>query len=484
MIRLSAMLVGTLIAITAYAQPDLLWSQTYGGRGSDWCYSVIQTPDDGFALAGLTDSFGAGGVDFWLVVTDKEGEELWSQTYGGDSIEYCYSHILTDDVGYALAGFTNSFGAGEMDFWLVRTDEEGGELWSQTYGGEQDEICQSVIQTVDGGFALAGYTVSIDESDLDFLLVVTDEEGGELWSQTYGGEDWDVCSSIIQTADGGFALAGFTGSFGEGGDFWLVRTDEEGEEIWSQTYGGENNDDCYSIIQTPDGGFALAGRTLSFGEGGDFWLVRTDEEGEEIWSQTCGGEDSDFCESVIQTADGGFTLAGKTVSYDEEGWPTNFWLVRTDEEGEELWSQTCGGEEWDWCYSIIQTADGSFALAGFTESFGEGGMDFWLVRTGPDPVSAPSESFIPHPSSFILLPAYPNPFNSRVQVGYQAPRNGFISLKVYDQAGRSVASLFEGRVQTGKGVFIWDAAGFPAGIYLVRLEAGDVSRTVKMALIR
>ncbi len=433
MIRLSAMLVGTLIAITAYAQPDLLWSQTYGGRGSDWCYSVIQTPDDGFALAGLTDSFGAGGVDFWLVVTDKEGEELWSQTYGGDSIEYCYSHILTDDVGYALAGFTNSFGAGEMDFWLVRTDEEGGELWSQTYGGEQDEICQSVIQTVDGGFALAGYTVSIDESDLDFLLVVTDEEGGELWSQTYGGEDWDVCSSIIQTADGGFALAGFTGSFGEGGDFWLVRTDEEGEEIWSQT---------------------------------------------------CGGEDSDFCESVIQTADGGFTLAGKTVSYDEEGWPTNFWLVRTDEEGEELWSQTCGGEEWDWCYSIIQTADGSFALAGFTESFGEGGMDFWLVRTGPDPVSAPSESFIPHPSSFILLPAYPNPFNSRVQVGYQAPRNGFISLKVYDQAGRSVASLFEGRVQTGKGVFIWDAAGFPAGIYLVRLEAGDVSRTVKMALIR
>lgn len=267
------------------------------------------------------------------------------------------------------------------------------------------------------------------------------------------------------------------------GTFIAVSVNAQPDLLWTQTYGGIQLEECTSVIQTPDGRFALAGSTISFGDAlTDFWLVRTDEEGEELWSQTYDGNDGDYCESVTQTADGGFALAGTSISYGED--ESDFWLVRTDEEGEELWSQTYGGGQYDWCSSVIQTADGGFALAGETSSFGEGRSDFWLVKTGPDPVSIPSESFIPHPSTFALLPPYPNPFNSRVQIGYQAPRNGFISLKVYNQAGRSAASLFEGTVQAGKGVLSWDAVDFPAGIYLVRLEAGDVSRTVKMALIR
>ena len=366
------------------AEPESLWSQTYGGGSRDESYSVIQTTNGGFALAGYTQSFGAGRGDFWLVSTNEEGEELWSQTYGGNLEESCIAFVQTTDGGFALAGWTQSFGEGEEDFWLVKTDENGDSLWSQTYGGEDEDVCTSIIQTADGGFALTGNTRSFGAGGNDFWLVKTDEDGEEFWSQTYGGEETDGCYSIIQTADGGFVLAGWTSSFGAGSyDFWLLKTDEDGDSLWSQTYGGEDVDICRSAVQTRDGGFALVGYTHSFGAGiNDWWLVRTDEDGEELWSQTYGGEEMEYCYSIIQTADGGFALAGGTRSFGAG--VNDFWLVRTDEEGEDIWSQTYGGEEWETCMSIIQTADGGFALTGNTRSFGAGDWDFWLVKTTPE----------------------------------------------------------------------------------------------------
>ena len=201
-----------------------------------------------------------------------------------------------------------------------------------------------------------------------------------------------------------------------------------------------------------------------------------------LWSQTYGGESSEYCNSVIQTAAGGFSLAGRTNSFGAGEY--DFWLLRTDEEGEELWSQTYGGENSETCGSLILTDNGGYALGGSTRSFGAGEYDFWLVKTGPDPVSVPESDFVLHPSSFTLSPPYPNPFNSQVQVGYQAPHNGFISLKVYDQAGRSVASLFEGRVPAGKGALIWNADGFPVGVYIVRLTTPTKMLSRKLALVK
>ena len=368
------------IAITAHAQPDVLWSQTYGGESLDVCTSVIQTADGGFALAGCTSSFGEGETDFWLVVTDDEGERLWSQTYGGDS----------------------------------------------------SDVCMSVIQTADSGFALAGYTGSYDEADSDFWLVVTDDEGEELWSRTYHNEEVDICYSAIQTANGGFALAGFTGLIDSGiQDFWLVRTDEEGNELWSQTYGGVGFDMCQSVIQTTDGGYALAGFTDSFGENNP-----------------------------------------------------DFWLIRTDEDGERLWSQTYGGEAMDFCYSVIRTTNGGFALAGYTDSLGERGADFLLVKTGPDPVSIPTESFIPHPTSFILHAAYPNPFNATTTIEYALPFASQVSLNLYNLSGQRIETLVNGRLQAGVHRTMLNAANLSSGLYFVRLEASEQVLTRKVMLIK
>ena len=192
---------------------------------------MILTGDGGFALAGYTMSMG-GNPDFLLVRTDSFGNMLWTKTYDGTSYDVAYSVVLTGDGGFALAGYTMSMG-GNPDFWLVRTDSSGNMLWTKTYGGTSYDVAYSVVLTGDGGFALAGYTMSMGGNP-DFLLVRTDSSGNMLWTKTYGGTNYDVALSVVLTGDGGFALAGYTMSLGGNPDFWLVRTDSSGNMLWSQ----------------------------------------------------------------------------------------------------------------------------------------------------------------------------------------------------------------------------------------------------------
>jgi predicted secreted protein len=214
----------------------MVWNQTYGGPGDDEAACVIQTSDGGYALAGYTNSFGAGSYDFWLVKTNSSGSMMWNQTYGGPGDDKATCMIQTNDGGYALAGYTNSTGAGDDDFWLVKTDSSGTSQWSQTYGGPYDEVANALVQTSDGGYALGGLTGSYGAGDFDFWLVKTTSSGTTQWSQTYGGSDDDEAYSLIQTSDGGYALAGFTASYGAGNyDAFLVKTDSSGNSAMPQS---------------------------------------------------------------------------------------------------------------------------------------------------------------------------------------------------------------------------------------------------------
>jgi hypothetical protein len=357
------------------------WTQTYGGADYDHAYSLVQTSDGGYALAGCTASCGAGKYDFWLVKTDAYGTLQWSRTYGAANNEIAYSMIQTLDGGYALAGLTASYGAGKYDFWLVRTDSVGNEQWTQTYGGADYDYAYSVIQASDGGYAIAGLTNSFGAGGYDFWLVKTDAYGTLQWSQTYGGTNNNYAHSMVQTSDGGYALAGYAESLtADDPNFWLVKTDSVGIEQWNQTYGGAVYDYAYSMVQTLDGGYALAGLTDSFGAGGyDFWLVKTDSAGNHLWNQTYGGASYEIAYSMIQTLDGGYALTGFTASFGAGKY--DFWLVKTDSAGNHQWNQTYGGAKFDYAYSVVQTADGGYAFAGLTNSYGAGDYDFWLVRT-------------------------------------------------------------------------------------------------------
>ena len=306
------------------------WNRTFGGGSLDYAHSVAQTSDGGFILAGKTYSFGAGDVDAWLIRTDASGIEEWSRTFGGASWDYARSVAQTSDGGFILAGRTESFGAGGLDAWLIRTNASGIEDWSRTFGGARDDYANSVAQTSDGGFILAGYT----EGSHDAWLIRTDASGIEQWSRTFGGGDLDGASSIAQTSDGGFILAGYTReSFGAGwydDDAWLIRTDASGIEEWSRTFGGVDYDRAHSVAQTSDGGFILAGRTESFGTGDRAWLIRTDASGIEQWSRTFGGAGRDEAYAVAQTSDGGFILAGETWS--SGAGREDAWLIKVCEE--------------------------------------------------------------------------------------------------------------------------------------------------------
>jgi hypothetical protein len=251
-----------------------------------------------------------------------------NRTYGGTSTDIAFSVVQTGDGGYAIAGYTYSFGAGEHDFWLVKTDAAGNMQWNRTYGGTSNDFARSVVQTGDGGYAIAGYTDSYSVGYDDFWLVKTDSSGNMQWNKTYGGTGNDIAYAVIQTSDGGYALTGETTSYGTGGDFWLVKTDSSGTVQWNQTYGGASGDVAYSLVQTGDGGYALAGHTESYGAGNyDVWLVKTDSSGTVQWSRTYGGADNDVARSVVQTGDGGYALAGYTDSYGAGGY--DFWFIKT-----------------------------------------------------------------------------------------------------------------------------------------------------------
>jgi len=373
------------------------WSQTYGGSGDDETYSLVKTSDGGYALAGYTNSSGAGSYDFWLVKTDSSGTKQWNQTYGGSNDEGAFSVIQTNDTGYAVAGITTSYGAGETDAWLVKTDSSGTMQWSQTYGGSGDDETYSLVKTSDGGYALAGYTNSSGAGGDDFWLVKTNSSGSMVWNQTYGGTGDEQASSVIQTSDGGYALAGYTTSFGAGDyDFWLVRTDSSGNMLWNRTYGSAGDDEAECVIQTGDG-YALAGLTNSTGAGGlDFWLVKTDSNGTPQWNRTYGGAGDEAANALLQTSDTGYALAGWTTSYGAGGY--DFWLVKTDSSGTMQWSKTYGGGGDDAAFSLVLTSDGGYALAGFTGSYGAGDYDGFLVKTDSsgNSVMPQSSSSIPY----------------------------------------------------------------------------------------
>jgi hypothetical protein len=366
--------------------PAVEWNKTYGGNSYDTAYSLIQTSDGGYAMAGITYSFGAGNDDMWLVKTGSDGSMQWNKTFGGADRDNAASLLQTEDGGYVVVGHTMSFGSGGWDVWLIKTDSNGNMYWNQTYGGTAHDVALSIVRTSDGGYAIAGNTASFGAGDSDFWLVKTDVSGNMQWNRTYGGTNSESGQSLVLTSDGGYAIAGGTASFGAGdNDFWLVKTDENGNMKWNKTYGGIDWDCARCVVQASDGGYALTGEMHSLGSG-DFWLVKTDADGNMQWNRTYGGPNRDDGLGLKRTSDGGYIIVGITASFGAGGY--DIWAVKTDESGNMEWNKTHGGENDDEAFSVVQTSDSGYAVTGWTESFGAGWSDSLLVKlAGPFGVS-------------------------------------------------------------------------------------------------
>lgn len=234
-----------------------------------------QTPDGGFVIGGKTMSFGSGRQDAWLIRTDEDGNEIWNRTYGGAWDDDAYTVLLADDGGYVLCGH-RGIASGEFDMWIAKVDEQGTIVWDQTFGGTVWDNAYSCLRTRDGGYVLAGYTESSADEGLDVWLIKTDEEGSMVWDSIFRGMGRDTAFSVRETRDGGYVLSGSSNSYGTGDtDIWLGRTDAAGNFLWTKTLGGEEDEFGFGIDLTSGGGFIVAGYTSSFGQGDyDGWVVR------------------------------------------------------------------------------------------------------------------------------------------------------------------------------------------------------------------
>lgn len=376
--------MASLTEVCTLARGATGWSKTYGGanaEGMDDIYPVvIQTSDGGFLLTGDTRSYGAGSNDAYFVKTDANGNMQWNKTYGGPLNDYATGLCQTTDGGYAVMATTSSYGAGHddsYDFWLLKTDTNGNLMWNKTYGGTGNDTAYTVSQTPDGGYVLMGFTSSYGAGGYDAWVVKTNASGNMQWSKTYGGTGNDYGGNLILTADGGYTVVGYSTSFG-GYKGWLFKTDSSGNMLWEKTYGIGTYSFASGGIQTTDGGYAVAGANYPTTKR-NVWIFKTDSSGNLQWEKSYGGAEDDTGWTLAQMDDGGYAVIGVTASYGSGG--ADSWLIRTDSSGNMLWDKTYGGAGNEFTDGIIRTSDGGLVIVGFTDSFGAGSTDLWLIKT-------------------------------------------------------------------------------------------------------
>ena len=287
----------------------------------------------------------------------------------------------------------------------------------------------------------------------------------------YGGTSLDVGYSVAQISDGGYIIAGWTNSYGAGYyDVYLIKTDSLGDTLWTRIYGGTSSDFGYSVIQTSDGGYIVAGETDE-----DVYLIKTDANGDTAWTRTYGGTNWDDGNSVIQISNGGYIIAGWTNSYGA-GY-SDVYLIKTDSFGDTLWTRTYGGTDYEYGYLLAQTSDGGYIVVGNTYSYGAGMTDVYLIKTDSLGNVAGIEEK-PHPSpetANTRLTCQPNPFTTVTSIKLLGQRkNSKTILDIYDASGRLVKSV---KLTTNTHQF---GADLVPGIYFIKADGRYVGKVVKV----
>ncbi len=289
------------------------WTMGYGHTAEDSLYSVEECASGGFILVGRTKSYGAGNEDIWLIRTDSSGNMLWNRTFGGTGTEYGYAVTECSSGFFAIAGYTTSFGAGGNDAWIIMTNSTGHHEWNVTLGGSSQEIAYDLLEASDGNLTIVGYTNSFGAGGHDLWLIHMDYDGFQIWNQTYGGTGTELGEALVECSSGGYAMTGTTTTYNGGAwyysDSWLVRVDAVGGLLWHKSYPKTNPDFMHDLVESQHGGFMIVGETIESGD----WavlLIRTNSTGNQLWNWTYVGGDGETCSAIVEIADSGFALTG------------------------------------------------------------------------------------------------------------------------------------------------------------------------------
>ncbi|HDL02785.1 MAG TPA: T9SS type A sorting domain-containing protein [candidate division Zixibacteria bacterium] len=485
---ISIIIIVVVITSSVCAQ-EYVWSVSYGGEFNESGYEGLQTSDGGYAVLGSSYSFGAGQYDIYLLKLGIAGDTLWTKTYGGEESDQGFSIDQTGDNGLIIAGTTKSFGNGEYDVYLIRTDAAGDTLWSKCFGGTGDDQARSVRVTSDDGFIICGTTDSYGHGYSDIYLIKTDSLGDTVWTRAYGGSGGESGYAVRETFDGGFIAIGATGSFGDGySSLYVVRVDAYGDSLWANTYGGTGSDLGYAVEPTTDGGFLLAGGTASFGSGyTDGYLVKIDSDGNVVWQKTYGGIMDDRLYSMCTALDGTIMLTGTTESYGSG--KLDIFLIKANPVGDTIWTQTYGGSMTDYGRMIFQETGNDFIMIGESYSYSSGGSDVYVMKI--EEAMTPVYEYDPDllPDGYELAQNYPNPFNLSTSIEYVIPRYSPVTIRIYNVLGRIVKEWIFDYQPAGAYLVSWDGTDnngceIASGLYFYKMTAGDHTDSKKMLLIK
>lgn len=463
--------------------PEVHWAKTYGGSKSDKAWSIQSTLDGGYILAGVTESDDGdisnhiGLADFWIIKLNDHGNKEWEKTFGGSKNDIAYHIEQVNDGGYIIVGASYSDdghvgdhhgSTNNTDVWVVKIDESGNMQWEKNYGGNSSDLGYCIKQTTDGGYIVAGYTSS-NSGDVsgnngagtgDFWVFKITNLGVLEWQKCYGGSEYERAFSIAVTNDGGFIVTGqsytWDGSgdvsnhYG-GADYWVVKADSIRNIEWERSYGGLASDIPYTILQTSDGGYIVAGKSLSYdGDishnlgSGDYWVLKLDANGIIQWERNYGGtgnEGGDFILSIriIEKPGQGYLLVGSTDSVQYKmDINEDIWVFRLDYSGNILWHKAMGGTNTDRVSAVCLTNDGSFVLTGLTYSSdgdfdqNKGNSDFWIIKLFPEQMSTSD-------SNYAQISIHPNPAQN--QLNFSEP---LTHIQIYNALGQQVKTLEKG----------------------------------------
>ncbi len=464
--------------IVPLASAGQRWERWYGGPGDDIGEDVQQTQDGGYVVVGTTQP----GQTLWILRLDSLGDTIWTKKYrpsgwadGGTAV------AVTPDQGFLVSAFAwGTDTATPLTIYVLRTDSLGDTLWSRFYRfGTGDEEVFRVIATADSNFVLAGYTSS--QSYYRALLYKINGSGDTLWVRGYldsvhGGV---IGTNAAETQDHGFMVTGVTGNPYQG---YLARTDSQGNLLWTQTYGGDGDNDLNCVAVAP-GGFFASGWTCPYGSSvADVWLLRLSNQGDTVWTRTFGGPEEDNGGPVVTTSDGGCVIASQCFSFGHGA--CDVWLVKTDSLGDTEWTRTFGGSDWDSPYNLRQTRDSGYIVVGSTMSFGSGANDVYLIKTdGRGMVgieTRPASALRTAP----LQPKIqaPDPASPGARIRYFLPQSGRARLELFDVTGRRVAALAQ-EIQSAGWHEVSLGPDLSTGPYFLRLVSGGQAVTRRVVIV-
>lgn len=359
-------------------QHNPTWNHTYGYENRiQAAEDHILCGDGGYALVGFSE------FDIRVDRTDSFGIHQWNRTYGGADFESSSAILENSSGGFIIAGYTNSYGAGDFDVWILRIDAVGNPLWNTTFGGTGSDYAQSMIECSDGGYAIIGYTNSFGAGEMDVWLIRLDADGNHLWNTTFGGTQFDYGTDLVQHPDNGFIIGGYSGPPGDY-DFYCIRTNSTGHSFWERTYAGPGNALCHSVWRASNGIIVLAGEAYNPASGStDGWILFLDNNGNLMWDYFYGGTRLDIFRDIVACDAGGYALCGFSYSYSVTDY-SKLWIVRTDEWGNMTWYGSFGtSPDLSYGWSIVEDSFGNLTIAGHVNRSIDGHHAYWLVNYEP-----------------------------------------------------------------------------------------------------